>query len=77
MTSILAVFEKGIFRPVGEVALQEGATVRIFLEDNNGAELTEARLGYPRGFFERFAGGLAHEAMERPAQPPLDGDLPA
>ncbi len=76
MTSILAIYEKGMFRPVGEVPLEEGATVRVLLPETGFRSNREKELGYPPGFFEKFAGALAHEQMERPAQPPLDGDPP-
>ncbi len=72
MVSVRAVYENGIFRPISEVVLREGATVQVVLPDVDAAYLSEEELGYPKGFFEKYAGALSEERMERPPQPPLD-----
>lgn len=72
MATISAIFENGVFRPVGDVNLQEGARVRIMISDAEADAASEQAMGYPAGFFEEFAGCLSHEEMERPSQPPYE-----
>ena len=65
--SITAIVENDIIRlPVG-IHLPDGTAVRLDIGDTD-----ERASQWPAGYFERTAGVLAGERMERPAQ----GDSP-
>ena len=65
--SITAIVENDTIRLPAGVHLPDGTAVRL---DTGGAG--EAASQWPTGYFERTAGVLAGERMERPAQ----GDSP-
>ena len=66
--SITVIVQNDIIRlPVG-LHLPDGTAVRLEI-----AQAGEPATRWPAGYFERTAGALAGEPMERPAQ----GDVPA
>jgi predicted DNA-binding antitoxin AbrB/MazE fold protein len=68
MAMIKAIYENGVFRPVSEVVLREGAIVEIVLPKDSESYLSDEELGYPKGFFEGTSGALMTVPLERPPQ---------
>ena len=65
--SITAIVENDIIRLPAGIHLPDGTAVRL---DIGGTD--EPASQWPTGYFERTAGALSGEPMERPAQ----GELP-
>jgi predicted DNA-binding antitoxin AbrB/MazE fold protein len=60
--TIHAVFENGVFRPIGSVDLPEKSEVEFELR------LVAKKDAWPEGYFQQTAGAFADESFERPSQ---------
>lgn len=67
MDSIPAIYDAGVFRPLGPVNLADGTPADVIPRSANGSS-AEASIAWPANYFEQTAGALAGETFERPAQ---------
>jgi AF2212-like/PIN domain len=71
MDSIPAIYDAGVFRPLGPVNLAEGTRATVTPLSNCGISPGQPA-NWPTSYFDHTAGALEGEAFDRPAQ----GDLP-
>lgn len=64
MDSIPAIYDAGMFGPLGPVNLAEGAQADVIPRSASGVN-AEAPTAWPANYFEQTAGAFAGEALER------------
>lgn len=64
MDSIPAIYDAGVFRPLGPVNLADGTPADVIPRSANGAN-AEAPTAWPAIYFGQTAGALAGETFER------------
>jgi predicted DNA-binding antitoxin AbrB/MazE fold protein len=66
MDSIPAIYDAGVFRPLGPVNLADGTRAEVI--PIAGAKTAEHLTAWPPDYFEQTAGAFAGEEFERPSQ---------